>query len=254
MIQPAIALADEGFVLDEALPTTIAVGRGAFAKYPESAKLFLPGGRVPHPGERFVNKDYAETLRTLAREGGQAFYRGSLARRIAEDMSANGGIITAEDLAQYRAMERQPLVGHYRGHAVFSVPPPVSTGAQLIETLNILDNYQPKPRTSYRSDADYLHYLIESWRARDGGGRIGDPERTTVDLGNHLEAPHALERFNLIDPKRARVGNAGGAGGGVESREDPEAESPPRDVETGTTAFVVADADGNMALPSYFGG
>ena len=74
-----------------------------------------------------MNKDYAETLRTIAKEGGQSFYRGSLAKRIAADMAANGGIISEDDLAQYRAMERKPLAGRYRNHLVYSVPAPVST-------------------------------------------------------------------------------------------------------------------------------
>jgi len=247
LIAPAITLADEGFVLDEALPTSIAEGRASLAKYPEAAKLFLPGGKVPRAGDRFVNKDYAETLRTIAKEGAQSFYRGSIARRIADDMAANGGVLTLEDLAQYRAMERQPLVGHYRGHAVYSVPPPVPTGAQVIETLNILDHYQPRPGATYTTDADYLHYAIEAWRVRDGGVRIADPERWPVDLGNHLEAPHALDRFKLIDPKKTYVAQGGGRGGGtpfVPTGYQSEDESGP--IQTGTTAFVVADAEGNM--------
>jgi len=73
----------EFFVLDEALPTSIAEGRASFAKYPESAKLFLPDGKIPKPGDKFVNKDYAETLRTLAKEGGQSFYHGTIAQKIA---------------------------------------------------------------------------------------------------------------------------------------------------------------------------
>src|SRR4029453_8202219 len=114
------------------LAPTIAEGRDAFAKYPEAAKIYLPGGKVPKAGDRFFNKDYAETLRILAKEGGQSFYRGTIARRIADDMAANGGIITAEDLAQYRAIERKPLVGRYRNHLVYSVPPPVPTGAHPV--------------------------------------------------------------------------------------------------------------------------
>jgi gamma-glutamyltranspeptidase len=254
LIAPAIKLADEGFVLDEALPTSIAEGRASLAKYPESARLFLPGGKVPRPGDRFVNKDYAETLRTIAKEGAQSFYRGSIARRIADDMAANGGVITLEDLAQYRAMERQPLVGHYRGHAVYSVPPPVSSGAQLVETLNILDNYLPRPGATYTTDADYLHYAIEAWRVRDGGARIADPERWPVDLGNHLEAPHALDRFKLIDPRKVYVTQGGGRGGGaqvepggpLEPLEPTEPLGTSRFIQSGTTAFVVADAEGNM--------
>ena len=74
--------ADEGFILDEALPTTVEEGRASFAKYLESARLFIPNGKPIAPGDRFVNKDYAETLRTIAKEGGQSFYRGSIAQKI----------------------------------------------------------------------------------------------------------------------------------------------------------------------------
>jgi gamma-glutamyltranspeptidase len=205
----------------------------------------MPNGRVPRPGDRFVNKDYADTLRTIAKEGARSFYSGTIAQKIVADMAANGGIITADDLAQYRAMERKPLVGRYRNHLVYSVAPPVSTGAQLIETLQILDNYQPKPGATYTTDADYLHNVIEAWRVRDGGGRIADPERWPVDLGDHLEAPHALERFKLIDPRKVYNAPAGrGSGFGDSGPIDlPEAG---RRVQSGTTAFVVADAQGNM--------
>jgi gamma-glutamyltranspeptidase len=248
ILAPAIALADDGFILDEALPTSIAQGRDSFAKYPESAKVFLPGGRVPRPGERFVNKDYAETLRTIAGEGAQSFYRGSIAKRIVDDMVQNGGVISTEDLAQYRAIERKPLAGAYRGHRVYSVPPPVSTGLQIVETLNILDHYQPRAGATITTDPDYLHHLIEAWRVRDGGARIADPERWPIDLGNHLDRSHALERFKLIDPKKvftAQGGRGGGPGPDGASLDHPEPD-PSRRVQTGTTAFVVADAEGNM--------
>jgi gamma-glutamyltranspeptidase len=265
LIAPAVALADEGFVLDEALPTTIAEGRAAFARYPEAARIFLPNGRVPRPGERFVNKDYAETLRVLAKEGGQSFYRGTIARRIVDDMAANGGIIAADDLAQYRAMERQPLVARYRDHLVYAPGPPVSTGLQLLETLQILENYQPKAGATYTTDPDYLHHVIDAWRVRDGGARMADPERWPADLGNHLESGHTRERFKLIDPKKAYVSQGGGRGGGPVlpsyvapsfSSADVDWSTPPSragnaadpvlHIETGTTAFVVADAEGNM--------
>ena len=249
LLAPAIKVADEGFVLDDALPTTIAEGRDAFAKYPESAKLFLPGGRVPKPGDRFINKDYADTLRTIAKEGGQSFYTGTIARRIADDMAANGGVITYEDLAQYRAVERTPLSARFRGHLVYGPPPPVSTGLQVLETLQILDHYVPRAGATAAASADYFHHAIEAWRVRDGGARIADPERYPVDLGNHLEPAHALERFKLIDP--TRVFTASGGRGG-----EPAAPvTPPilpgvsddgRRIGTGTTAFVVADGEGNM--------
>lgn len=256
-LAPAIKLAEEGFILDEALPTTIEEGRERFAKYPDAAKIYLPGGKVPTAGERFINKDYADTLKVLAKEGGDSFYRGTIARRIADDMQANGGIITLEDLAQYRAMERVPLKGTYRGHTVYSAPPPVSTGLQLLETLQILDSYKPAG-AAYANDADYFHHAIEAWRVRDGGAQISDPERWPINLGNHLEASHARERFKLIDPRKVYVAPQGGRGRGagpgttVVPAAGAELDALIADglagpeIQTGTTSFVAADADGNM--------
>jgi gamma-glutamyltranspeptidase len=237
----AIEHADQGFVLDEALPTSIAEGRRFFEKYPESARIYLPGGRVPQPGQRFVNKAYAATLRAIATGGAQAFYRGEIARRIAADMSRHGGIITLDDLAQYRAIERRPLAGRYRDHTVYSSPPPVSTGLGLIETLQILENY-PSTRFArsgqalYTEDADYFHYAIEAWKVRDPSGRIADPALWNVDLGQHLDPGHAASLFKRIDP--AKASRYGG-------RPEEPTDRPDR-IGRGTTAFAVADSDGNM--------
>jgi gamma-glutamyltranspeptidase len=238
LMAPAIEYAEQGFVLDEALPTTIAEGRSYFEKYAESRRIFLPGGRVPLPGERFVNADYGATLRTIATEGAQAFYRGEIAKRIAADMARNGGLIGLDDLAQYRAIERRPLAGRFRGHAVFSTPPPVSTGLALIETLQILQNYRPEPGARYAADADYLHYAIESWKVRDPSGRIADPALWPVDLGPHLDESHAAGLFTRIDPAKASRYGAPPTG--------PTITAPVERIGRGTTAFAVADADGNM--------
>jgi gamma-glutamyltranspeptidase len=235
LVAPAIDYAESGYDLDTALPTTIAEGRKLFEKYRASARIYLPDGRVPKAGDRFINKDYAATLRTIANDGADAFYRGSIARRIAEDMSKNGGLITVDDLAQYRAIVRRPLAGRYRDHQIYSSPPPVSTGAALIETLQILENYQPRPGATYATDADYLHYVIESWRVRDQGPRIADPALWDVSLGPHLDPAHAATLFKRIDPTKAS-----------RDRGVPPAEGPPERIGRGTTAFAVVDAEGNM--------
>ena len=94
LIAPAIRYADEGFVLDATLPSSVAEGRPWFQKYTASSRIFLPNGRVPRVGDRFLNRDYATTLKTIAGEGALSFYRGSLAKRIAADMSVNVGLIT----------------------------------------------------------------------------------------------------------------------------------------------------------------
>jgi gamma-glutamyltranspeptidase/glutathione hydrolase len=242
LLAPAIRYAEEGFVLDEALPSSLREGRRYLEKYAAARRIFLPGGRVPQPGDRFVNADYGRTLRAIASGGGRAFYEGDLARRIVEDLQAHGGIMTREDLAQYRAIERRPLAGRYRGHWVYSAPPPVSTGAALIETLQILDHYRPRAGASYATDADFFHYVIEAWKVRDPIRRLADPGRWPVDLGDHLEPAHAAALFQRIDPERAsRLRAQGGA----------EESGPPEPIGRGTTAFAVGDVEGNLIAVTH---
>ena len=236
LIAPAVAYAEQGFVLDQTLPSTVAEGRQYFQKYAAASRIFLPNGRVPKPGDRFFNRDYAATLRTIAAEGAESFYRGSLARRIAADMQANDGLITYDDLAQYRAIERKPVRGQYRGHVLFTGGPPVSAGVSLLETFQVLANYKPRPGATAASDADYLHYLIESWKLRDRVARIADPAQWPVDFDEHLDAAHAATLFQRIDPRLAQVfpEDSDEIGGG------------PERIGSGTSGFVVADVDGNV--------
>jgi gamma-glutamyltranspeptidase len=237
LIEPAIKLADEGFILDESLPTSIAEGRRFLAKWPEAARIYLPDGKVPKPGDRFFNKDYAETLRAIARDGADAFYRGDIARRIVDDLQENGGIISMADLAQYRAIEREPIVGRYRGHTLYAGGPPVSTGIQLFESLQILENYKPAASARTITDADYFHYVLESWKVRDQLRRVADPERWPVDFEDHLTPEHARSLFKKIDPKSASR---------YERQQEDTPPAPARRISTGTTSFAVADAEGNM--------
>ena len=241
LVAPAITLAEDGFVLDEGLPSSIAEGRRFLEKWPEAAKIYLPGGTVPRPGDRFFNKDYATTLRAIQKGGAEAFYKGEIAKKIAADMEENGGILTFADLAQYRAIERAPVAGRYRGHTLYAGGPPVSTGIQLFESLHVLEHYQPKAGARAATDPDYLHYLIESWKVRDPLRRVADPERWPVEFEEHLTAEHAKKLFAKIDPKKA-----------LRYERQPPDDAPvtptaptPR-ISTGTTSFAVADADGNM--------
>lgn len=239
LIAPAIALAEDGFVLDEALPSSIAEGRRFIEKYPASARIFLPNGQVPKPGDRFVNKDYANTLRAIAKDGAETFYRGDIARKIAADMADHGGIITFADMAQYRAMERAPVRGRYRGHAVFSASPPISTGIQLIESLQVLNNYTPKPGARTTTDADYWHQVIEAWKVRDPLRRVADPERWPVDYDEHLQPAHAARLFAQINPAKASTMERQG-------EDDGPFNPPATRIGRGTTAFAVGDAEGNL--------
>jgi len=241
LVAPAISLADEGFILDEGLPSSIAEGRRFLNKWPEAAKIYLPNGKVPRPGDRFFNKDYAATLKAIQKGGADAFYKGEIAKKIAADMEENGGIMTYADLAQYRAIERAPVAGHYRGHTLYAGGPPLSTGIQLFESLHVLENYQPKPGARATTDADYFHYLMEAWKVRDPLRRVADPERWPVDFEEHLTDAHAKALFAKIDAKKA-----------MRYERTPPDDAPttptaptPR-ISTGTTSFAVADAEGNM--------
>jgi gamma-glutamyltranspeptidase/glutathione hydrolase len=236
LIAPAVAYAEQGFVLDQTLPSSIAEGRQYFQKYTAASRIFLPNGRVPKVGDRFVNRDYATTLRIIASEGAESFYRGSLARRIAADMQANDGLITYDDLAQYHAVERKPVSGHYRGHELFTGGPPVGAGVSLLEAFQVLANYTPKPGATPAGDAEYWHYLIESWKMRDRIARIGDPAQWTVEFDEHLDPVHAGNLFRRIDPRLAAVfpEDSEEIGGG------------PERIGSGTSGFVVADVEGNV--------
>ena len=241
LVAPAIALADEGFILDESLPSSIAEGRRFLEKWPEAAKIYLPDGKVPRPGDRFFNKDYANTLRAIQKGGADAFYRGEIAKKIVADMEANGGILTFADMAQYRAIERAPVMGSYRGHTLYAGGPPLSTGIQLFESLHVLENYQPRAGARASTDADYLHYLVESWKVRDQLRRVADPERWPVDFEEHLTKEHAKKLFAKIDPNKASRYER-------TPPDDPPATptAPTPRIGTGTTSFAVADAEGNM--------
>jgi len=238
LIEPAARLAEDGFVLDESLPSTLREGRALLERHAESRRLFLPEGRVPRPGERFVNRDLGATLRAIAAGGAETFYRGEIARRIAEDMAASGGLIGLEDLAQYHVVERAPVSGRYRGWRLFGAPPPVPTGTTLIETLQILDRYAPARGSVPHRDADFLHHAVEAWKVRDPLRRVADPALWPVEVAPHLAPEHAATLFEGIDPASASP-----------FPEDTDVVPGQGDrLGRGTTAFVVADARGNVVV------
>ena len=135
-----------------------------------------------------------------------------------------------------RAIERKPVTGRYRGHVLFTGGPPVSTGVSLLEAFQVLGNYTPKANATPATDAEYWHYLIESWKVRDRVARIADPAQWPVDFEEHLESMHAANLFNRIDSQRAQSfpEDSDEIGGG------------PERIGSGTSGFVVADVEGNV--------
>lgn len=174
-IAPAIALAENGFEISYALARSLEGNRKLFERFPETAKIFLRSGQPYAPGERFVQKDLANTLRAIAVDGPDAFYRGRTANLIAAEMARSGGLITKEDLAAYRPIEREPLRGTYRGYGVIGMPPISSGGVALLQFLNILEAY-PIGELGHNS-SQTIHIVAEAAKRvyADRSEWLGDP-------------------------------------------------------------------------------
>src|SRR5690606_31696687 len=141
LVMPSVALAEDGFVLTASLASSLnGQLRGAMGRFPSSVAAYgKPGGGEWAGGDRLVLRDLGRALRAIATGGPDAFYTGWIADSLAADMQRNGGIITRADLAAYRAKERAPVRGTFRGHEIISMPPPSSGGVALIQMLNIVE-------------------------------------------------------------------------------------------------------------------
>jgi gamma-glutamyltranspeptidase/glutathione hydrolase len=211
LLEPAIRLAAGGFPASAYLIAMIEDGREALARFPASAEIFLPGGRVPAVGQQIVRADYARTLRQIADEGPETLYTGPLARVIADDMAANGGLITRDDLAGYRVVEREPVRSTYRGHEIISMAPPSSGGTHIAQILNLLEGYAVGQDDLRFGTAGYQHLFAEALKIAFADRRryMGDPETTPVPVAWLTSKGYADERRAGIDLARARDHAAG---------------------------------------------
>ncbi|MFZ4601769.1 MAG: gamma-glutamyltransferase [Caulobacterales bacterium] len=238
LVAPAIRLAERGFALDQGDAELLAEGAADFAKDPPSAAIFLNAGRPFVAGERLVQKDLAAMLRVIAKDGADGFYRGEPARRIAAASAANGGILTVEDFARYRAVERAPVSCPYRGYRVVSAPPPSSGGLVLCQSLAILEGY-PIGEYGFHA-ASSVHVMTEALRRafRDRNTRLGDPDFVKVDIAPLLAPDYVANLRAGISPDRATPSSSLSAPG--VGREGPS-----------TTHISVVDAQGNAASLTY---
>lgn len=182
VVGPALRLAEEGFVLDDTLASSLnAIVRGS-DRFPELRRVLGKDGGTGswEAGDRFVQTDLAATLRLIAEDGPDAFYRGTIADKIAAEMKAGGGLMTKEDLAGYHANVRAPVHGTYRGYDVYGPPPPSSGGTCLVEMLNILENFNL--RKQGRWSAQTLHVMTEAMRRAycDRARFLGDADFVQV--------------------------------------------------------------------------
>jgi gamma-glutamyltranspeptidase / glutathione hydrolase len=204
VVMPGVTLAEQGFLLSPALARSLNTELTRMETFPASVAAYgKPGGGQWSAGDRLVLTDLGRTLRVIATNGADVFYKGWIADRIAEDMKANGGLITKKDLAGYQARERTPVKGIYRGFEIVSMPPPSSGGVALIEMLNILEPLDLKSKGLLTTPA--LHAQIEAMRRAylDRARFLGDPDFSRVPVSRLTSKAHAKQIAATIDPSRA---------------------------------------------------
>jgi gamma-glutamyltranspeptidase/glutathione hydrolase len=239
LVAPAIKLAREGIPITYSLQSGFALNKSRFDLYPSSqAKFFKADGTAYELGELWVQEDLAHTLELIQANGRDGFYKGENAKRLADYMAANGGIITEEDLELYQPVEREPIRGNYRGYEIVSMPPPSSGGVALVQMLNILEGYDLSAM-GHNSSA-YLHVLTESMRRAyaDRAEHLGDPDfNEGMPLERLMDKDYAAKLRATIDMAKADVS-------------DPTKFAEPYESEE-TTHFSVVDSEGNMVSMTY---
>ena len=276
LLAPAIAAAKSGYVVSDGLATTLWLERERFAKYESSRALFFRNGNPVVAGDTIVNTDLAWTLEQVAAGGADGFYRGAVATRYAGDLRGKGNAMRTTDLARYFAAERQPVSTTYHGYTVFGSAPPASGGVTLSAQLGNLE--QVASLAPYTTDAATLHAMITAWElVPSSRNRIADPGMWPVDVSPFVskdtararwkcfDASHALTARNFrgdtltcgtaapapapaTTPSRDADADALAAAGPVSVTEPCNVQDHARAAECraqGTTAFVVADGEGN---------
>src|SRR5215467_7044490 len=200
LIAPAIALAREGIPIENDIADSLPRSQSRLARWSATTKIFFADGRPLPPGATLLQRDLADTLSAIAREGPAGFYRGAVADKLVAAVRTAGGIMTREDLEGYRPIERTPASGSYRGNRIVSMPPSSSGGVALVEMLNILEGY----RLGEVDAATRVHLMVEAMKRAyfDRAKFLGDPASVTPPA--YLTSKRFAESVRArIDPARA---------------------------------------------------
>ncbi|HID4045861.1 TPA: gamma-glutamyltransferase [Pluralibacter gergoviae] len=240
VIAPAITLAKEGFIVNDALADDLKTyGSEVLPQHANSKAIFWKDGEPLKKGERLVQANLAKSLTLIAKEGPDAFYNGAIADQIADEMKKNGGLISKADLAAYRAVERQPVSGDYRGYQVYSMPPPSSGGIHIIEILNILSQFDMHQYGFGSADAMQLMAEAEKRAYADRSEYLGDPGFVKVPWQALTSKEYAKSLAAEIDINKAK----------------PSSEIRPGKLapyeSNQTTHFSVVDKAGNAVAVTY---
>jgi gamma-glutamyltranspeptidase/glutathione hydrolase len=232
VIAPSIELAEKGIPVTVNLEGIIKAELAKINTFEATSKIYTKDGLPYETGESIKNPDLAATLRLISMGGADAYYKGPLAEKIAKAVRDAGGILTAQDLADYRIQVRKPVTGTYRGYSIISTPPASSGGTHVIQILNILENMdmaQMGPGTTSSA-----HAWVEAMRLAfaDRGKYMSDSDFVTVPLAGLTNKDYAKQLYNKIDMKKAM---------GTASPDDPS-----RYESGSTTSFSVMDREGNL--------
>lgn len=241
LIQPAINLARNGFVINHGLADDLRVyGKEVLVNHPNSKAIFYKTDGTPFQrGERLVQRNLAHSLELIAKQGPDAFYKGEIADEIAGEMAANGGLITKGDLARYKAVERQPVSGTYRGYEIFSMPPPSSGGIHIVQILNILESFDLAKMGFGSADAIHTMAEAEKYAYADRSEYLGDPDFVKVPVNALTSKAYAKSLAQQIDLNKARP-----------SSEIKPGKLAPYESDQ-TTHFSVVDKQGNAVAVTY---
>ena len=200
-LAPAIKYAEEGFPVDERYRKMAVNARDHLGRFPEARRVFLNQGDIPFAGHLLVQKDLAATLRALAEKGRDGFYQGEVAKKLVDAVRTDGGIWSLDDLKHYKVVERDPIVGQFRGAKIISAAPPSSGGVVMLETLGIIDEYQDG-----KFDPALLpHVLVEAWRRAyfDRARYLGDPDFVTMPIDGLLSYEYHIKMADSITEDHA---------------------------------------------------
>ncbi|AIX49992.1 gamma-glutamyltransferase [Pantoea eucrina] len=241
LLAPAIKLARDGIIVNDALADDLATyGKENLINHATSRAIFYKADGKPYQkGDRLVQKNLARSLQLIAQQGAGAFYTGRIADEIAGEMAQHGGLIGKADLAAYRAVERKPVSGTYRGYEVFSMPPPSSGGIHIVQILNILENFDLTKWGFGSADAMQVMAEAEKYAYADRSEYLGDPDFVNVPQQALTSKAYARTLAQQIDVSKAR----------------PSSEIKPGKLapyeSNQTTHFSVVDKAGNAVAVTY---
>lgn len=248
LLEPAIMLAEKGFMVTQRQQETMQEVQSDFAKFESSSKYFLKeNGEVYKDGDILIQKDLAKTLRILQKEGESAFYQGEIAKAMVSDIQKGGGILTLQDLKDYEVKWRKPLHGSYRRYDIITMPPPSSGGAHILEILNVIENAD-MAKLGFASSKS-IHLLTEAMRQAqaDRSSFMGDPDFIDLPLDTLLSKEYAREVYRSIKTNRATPSDRIIPGlGKIKQNNNPNLHEG-----SNTTHFSVVDKWGNAVSVTY---